>query len=215
RIASGRATIEASARTLVASWREHLAGLGELMLVDDPATDAALALAEDRVDAARKRLEEARAIRSHAEAATKAAQDAQAQILTWQANLEQVATKLADFDRKLAEIDVTVERLRGEREVRIAHHRELGNELDAAVARWSAALPANELVAGSHDARRVAMAALVEAWHRRAPGGGRAPAGGGGAPAPSAPPPHGQPRGPPPRRPRRGERPPPPRAPTA
>src|SRR5262249_31721665 len=168
RIASGRATIEASARTLVASWREHLAGLGELMLVDDPASGAALALAEDRVEAARKRLEEARAIRSQAEAATKAAQDAQAQILTWQANLEQVATRLADFGRKLAGIDVTVEALRGERAVRIAHPRELATELDAAVARWSAALPANELVAGSHDARRLAMTALVEAWHRRA-----------------------------------------------
>jgi DNA repair protein SbcC/Rad50 len=172
RTTAGRTTIDDSARTLVASWREQLSALGELMLVDEPATDAALALADDRIAAARKRFEEARATRSQTEAATKAAQDAQAQIQTWQANLEQIAGKLGEVDRKLAELDAAIERVRGEREARVSHHREVTREIDAAVARWTAVVPAGDLlwsgVPGTHDAQRLAMAALVASWHQRA-----------------------------------------------
>ena len=61
----GRERAVAGAGAAVGTWRDQLGALGELLLVEDPALPAAEALAADRQAQARKKLEEARATRSH------------------------------------------------------------------------------------------------------------------------------------------------------
>ncbi len=146
RLARERAAAVASATAATATWRDHLGALGELMLVDDPAAGAAEALAADRLAIAKKKLEEARATRHQTEAATKAAQDAQAEVQLGQVAVDQLAGKLAELDRRVAELDATISRARGERVSKVEQHAALARELAAAMARWHAALPAGEAV---------------------------------------------------------------------
>ncbi|HEU0034118.1 MAG TPA: AAA family ATPase [Kofleriaceae bacterium] len=142
RFETSRATAIASAAGAVPTWREHLASLGELLLVDDPASPAAEQLAAEREAIAKKRLEEARDVRRQTEAATKAAADAQADVQLAQAHVDQLAARLADVGRALADLEATAERLRGERAGRIERLGELAGSLEAAIASWIAALPA-------------------------------------------------------------------------
>ena len=141
RLAAARTTIAATVETTARTWREQLAALGELVLVADPATPEAEQLAVERVEVARGKLETARAARSEAVAASKAIADAQARIQARQADVDHHATGLHELEASLATIDAVVERLRGEQAGRIERHAELGAELEAAVARWVAALP--------------------------------------------------------------------------
>src|SRR6185503_5963162 len=80
RLVKHRASVVAAADAAIGTWRAKLAALGELLLEGDPATAAAGMLAADREAAAKKRLEDARAVRHQTEAATKAAQEAQAEM---------------------------------------------------------------------------------------------------------------------------------------
>ncbi len=136
--------LTASSAALAATWRERLAALGELMLVGEPAEPAAGALAADRLAAAKKKLDEARMTRSQAEAATKAAQDAQHEIQLCQNALDQLAAKLTEHERRIADLEASLGRARGERTSKAEHHAALEAELAAAMRRWRAALPANE-----------------------------------------------------------------------
>jgi DNA repair protein SbcC/Rad50 len=142
RLTRDRATLVAAAASAVTTWRDRLGALGELLLVEDPAVPAAEALAADRQAQARKKLEEARVTRSHTEAATKAAHDAQAEVQLCQITVDQAAGRLAELDKRRADLDATIGRLRGERASKLEHHAALASELAAAMARWSAALPA-------------------------------------------------------------------------
>ena len=142
RLTRDRATAVSAAASALATWRDRLGALGELLLVEDPALPAAEALAADRQALARKKLEEARVTRSHTEAATKAAQDAQAEVQLCQIAVDQLAGRLGELDKRRAELDATIGRLRGERASKLEHHATLASDLTAAMARWSAALPA-------------------------------------------------------------------------
>ena len=84
-----------------------------LLLAGDPATPQAEALAADRQALAKKALEEARATRSQTEAATKAAQDAQAEVQLGQVAVDQLASKLAELDLPKALVESETERLVG------------------------------------------------------------------------------------------------------
>jgi DNA repair protein SbcC/Rad50 len=141
RLTRQRTAAVASAESAVAIWREHLGTLGELLLVDDPASSAAEALAADRLELAKKQLEAARASRSQTDAATKAAQDAQADVQLCQVALDQLSARLGELDRRRAELDATIGRLRGERASKAEHGGALAGELAAAMGRWLAALP--------------------------------------------------------------------------
>jgi exonuclease SbcC len=160
RLTRQRVASVASAESAVAVWRDHLGALGELLLVDDPASPKAEALAADRVALAKKQLEAARASRSQTDAATKAAQDAQAEVQLCQVAVDQLSSKLGELDRRRAELDATIGRLRGERASKAEHAGALGGELAAAMARWLAALPADgaggadTLAGGVREARR-------------------------------------------------------------
>ncbi|HEX3477116.1 MAG TPA: AAA family ATPase, partial [Kofleriaceae bacterium] len=142
RLAQLQAAAVASAAAQVAAWRAQLGALGELMLVDDPATAAAEALAADRQDAARSKLEAARVTRSQTEAATKAAQDAQAEVQLCQVALDQLTGKRSDLEHRAAELDAKISRVRGEHASKLEQRAALAGELAAAMARWLAALPA-------------------------------------------------------------------------
>src|SRR5690606_34065568 len=98
RLVACRATAEASTQATRQRWREQLAALGELLLVDDPASAAAQQLADERVEAARGKLESARTARSQAEAVAKAGADAQGRVQARQADVEHHATKLREID---------------------------------------------------------------------------------------------------------------------
>jgi exonuclease SbcC len=144
RLTRDRAAAAAGAGAAITAWRAQLGALGELLLVDDPALPTAEALAADRQARAKKQLEDARATRSQTEAATKAAQDAQAEVQLCQVAVDQLAAKLAEHDRRLAELDATIGLGRGERASKLDHHAEVARELAAAMARWIAALPADD-----------------------------------------------------------------------
>lgn len=171
RLTQQRAVVVASAAAAGTTWRDQLGALGELMLVDDPATPAAEALAADRLALARGKLEAARATRSQTEAATKAAQDAQAEVQLVQAALDQLASRLAELDRRRAELDAMIGRARGEHASKLEQRAALAGELMAAMARWHAALPPtgpDDAVAQPRHALRSAAAGS-----RRAPAPGR------------------------------------------
>jgi exonuclease SbcC len=142
RHARERTARAASAEAAVATWRDHLGALGELLLVEDPASPAAEDLAADRATLAKKKLEDARMTRSQAEAAAKAAQDAQAEVQLCQVAVDQLAVKLAEHDKRLADLEATIGRFRGERTSKLDQHAGLASEMAAAMARWTVALPA-------------------------------------------------------------------------
>src|SRR3569623_1699876 len=76
RLLSARSAAAAAASSAHTAWRLHLAALGELLLVDDPACDAAQQLVAERGETARNRLDTARRARREAEAVAKASAEA-------------------------------------------------------------------------------------------------------------------------------------------
>ena len=178
RLGRERAAVVAGLASGVATWRERLGALGELMLVDDPAVDAAEALAADRQAIAKKKLEEARATRHQTEAATKAAQDAQADVQLCQVAVDHLASKLADLDRRVAELEAAIGRARGERISKAEQHAALARALAAAMMRWHAALPADGDVAGTAPSVDVGSPSRASASPRLAKlGAGASPSG--------------------------------------
>jgi exonuclease SbcC len=181
RFVSHRATAIASAAGAVGIWREHLAGLGELMLVDDPSTVAAERLAGEHEAAAKQRLEAARDTRRQTEAATKAAADAQAEVQLIRAHVDQLAARLAEVAKSLADLEAAAERLRGERAGRVERLAELEAALRQTIERWlgadaraSRAASARRSHAepvsaeeGELDRARVSLAELAAAWRAR------------------------------------------------
>jgi exonuclease SbcC len=159
RLANVRATTDASIEAAAKAWRDQLAALGELVLVGDAASPEAERLAAERGDAARGKLDAARAARSQAEAAAKAVAEAQARVQICAAEVEHHASSLRELDGELAALVATVERTRGEQAGRAERLAELGRELAEADARWS--LPAG------CDARP-AIAELAATWGRHA-----------------------------------------------
>lgn len=154
----------AAADRAVARWGEQLSALGELSLHRDPLADGAAAYALDLQVAAKKRLDEARAVRSQTEAATKAAADAQAEVQLAQAHVDAASTRLADTDRRVAELEAALAQRTAERETRAERHAELIAELAAAAARWRAAT-------SPPDARgpdRAWMTELASTWRAKA-----------------------------------------------
>ena len=186
RLARSRETAVASAAADIARWREQLAALGELLLEGDPSTADAARIAAELAATARARLEQARTIFSQTQAATKAAQEAQAEMQLAQASVDQIHAHLGDHDRRLAELDATLQRLAGERASRTERRLELESDLASAIARWRVATAAPS-VGSSHastkpgkrkrddldipanlvDARG-AMSELAAAWRSRA-----------------------------------------------
>lgn len=171
----GLATAVASVEAASARWGEQLTTLGELSLVRDPLAAGAEAYGLELHAAAKKRLDEAKTTRSQTEAATKAAADAQAEVALCQANLDMAGTRVADLDRKVADLDAAIGRTAGERTGRIERHAELAVELDAAVARWSEAAGEPAPVAArtrarggaTRDHHRTWMSELAVAWRGR------------------------------------------------
>jgi exonuclease SbcC len=155
RLLACRATADTTAREAQRRWREQLAALGELLLVDDPASEAAQQLAAERVEAARARLEAARTARSQAEAIAKAGAEAQARVQAWQNDVDQHASTLREIDAAIAAVDAASERVRGERAGKLDRQSELLAALGDALGRWSAEAlaPAQQQVLA--DARRV------------------------------------------------------------
>jgi exonuclease SbcC len=137
RLIACRATTEASTAAAQRRWRESLAALGELLLVDDPASDAAGRLAAERVETAKGKLEAARTARSQAEAVAKAGAEAQARVAARQSEVEHHAHKLRTLDGSLAQLEAAVERLRGERAGKLERQAELLAAIGDALAAWS------------------------------------------------------------------------------
>jgi len=155
RLIACRATTEASTAATQRRWRESLAALGELLFVDDPATDAAGQLAAERVETAKAKLEAARAARSQAEAIAKAGADAQARVAARQSEVEHHANKLRDLDGALGQLEAAVERLRGERAGKLERQAELLATIGDALASWSVASLATQQLQAIADAARV------------------------------------------------------------
>ena len=181
RNASTRATARASAESYARDWRTQLAGLGELILVIDPATPEAAQLAAERAAAARTKLEVARAARSAAQAAEKAINEAHARVQICQVELDHHLGDLREVATTLATLDAAIERLTGEQTGRIERHGELVRELAATLARWHAAVPdeiggapvahaRTQHASGSPnaDADQAFCAQLVQQWRERA-----------------------------------------------
>jgi exonuclease SbcC len=148
RLIACKATADATAEVAQAAWRKQLAALGQLLLVEDPAGDAARQLVDERTEAARQRLEAARRARAEVEAVAKASQEALTRVHARQTEVEHHADTLAKTAAALASHDASVERQRGERAGKLERHSELARTIEAAVARWAAALPAEAAVAG-------------------------------------------------------------------
>ena len=165
RLTGHRAKADDAATAAVGAWRDRLASLGELLLVDDPGSAAAAALAKEREDAARAALDAARATRGEAEGAAKATSEAQAQVLARQADVDQQARRLAELERSQRDLDAAIERQRGERAVQAEHGAALAAAIELTVARWRAAAPA-DLARGV--ALRTQLTALADLWRRRA-----------------------------------------------
>lgn len=174
-LARREAAAAAAAAAASATWRERLAALGELLLESDPATPSAEALASQRSDDARRRLEEARAVRHQTEAAAKAVQEAQGEVQLGRASLDRIAERLADHERRAAELAAAIERQEGELAGRRERRAELVAELEAALASWRAAAGPVELPgpgglasAAGCAAARGAVVELAAAWRARA-----------------------------------------------
>ncbi|MDQ3339840.1 MAG: AAA family ATPase, partial [Myxococcota bacterium] len=161
RLARSRETAVSSAASDVSRWRDQLASLGELLLEGDPSTPDAARIAADLEATARARLEQARMVFSQTQAATKAAQEAQADMQLAQASVDQIHEHLADHDRRIAELDATLQRLAGERASRTERRLELESDLAAAIARWRAAsstVPSSSLPSSTSSAGAAATA---------------------------------------------------------
>ena len=168
-----RSTADAAAADAVARWSEQLTALGELSLVRDPIAPGAEAYVLDLLAAARKKLDEAKATRSQTEAATKAAAEAQAEIQLGQANVDATAARVVEIERKVADLEAAIGRTTGERTGRVERHAELAAQLDAAIARWTAAAaepaPRSRGRTGvSRDHLRAWITELAVAWRARA-----------------------------------------------
>ncbi len=168
-----RSTADATAADAVARWSEQLTALGELSLVRDPLAPGADAYGLELLAAAKKKLDEAKATRSQTEAATKAAAEAQAEIQLGQANVDATAARVVDIERKVADLEAAIGRTAGERTGRVERHAELAAELDAAIARWTAAAaepaPRSRGRTGvSRDHLRTWITELAVAWRARA-----------------------------------------------
>jgi exonuclease SbcC len=159
RLAAVRATTETTIAATSRTWREQLASLGELLLVDDPTSDAAAQLAIERTEAAHAKLESARGARSQAEAVAKAATEAQARVQARHADVEHHVHALRNADGAIASIDAAVERLRGERAGKLERHGELVDTIEAAFTRWFGALP-------PEDAARAVVELALDALSR-------------------------------------------------
>ncbi len=159
RLVSCMVTTQATTAGAQKRWRESLAALGELLLVDDPASAAAQQLAEERIETAKASLEAARAARSQAEAQAKAGAEAQARVQARQADVEHHARKLRDIDAAIAQVDATVERLRGERAGKVERQAELLAAIGDALARWSV----EDVAPASGTGMRGSVDALVPA----------------------------------------------------
>ncbi|MBA3454071.1 MAG: hypothetical protein H0T42_13335, partial [Deltaproteobacteria bacterium] len=177
RLARSRVTAVATGEAAVTAWREQLTAIGELSLVGEPSGSAAEALGSELHAAAKKGLEDARTTRSQTEAATKAAADAQADVQLCQATVDQLGTRLADLDRRAAELDATIKGVLGERAGRLERRDQLTVELDAAVERWTAAVPTaapttrsparSKRTSGPYGEVRAWCAELVIEWRTR------------------------------------------------
>lgn len=141
RITAARTAAEAAAAAAHAAWRQHLAALGELLLVDDPACDAAHQLVAERIETARNRLDAARRARSEAEAVAKASAEAHGRVQARQTEVAHHAETVRSLSAALATHDTAAERQRGERAGKLERHDELTQAIAAALARWYAALP--------------------------------------------------------------------------
>ena len=158
RLVRHRDTALSSTASDATRWREQLCALGELLLETNPATLEAQRIAAELDASARARLEQARAVFSQTQAATKAAQDAQAEMQLAQAAVDHAHALVVDHDRRIAELEATVQRLAGERATRAERSLELESELTAAVARWRGALELADAPA-VHDASRAPASA--------------------------------------------------------
>jgi exonuclease SbcC len=136
RLMSCLATAQATSKACHARWREQLASLGELLLVDDPASPAAEQLTTERIEAARAKLEAARTARSHAEAVANASNEAQARVQARQADVEHHAHKLRELEAAIAQIDAAIERVQGERATKLTREHELLVEIADALDAW-------------------------------------------------------------------------------
>ncbi|MGE3542881.1 MAG: SbcC/MukB-like Walker B domain-containing protein, partial [Kofleriaceae bacterium] len=167
-----RAAADELRRSAITTWTERLSVLGELSLVRDPGEPDAEALANELRSTALARLEAARAARSQAESATRAAAEAQAQIQLCRADAEQLETRVRELERQLGEHDASLGRLRGERAGRSDRQRELDQDLEAAAKRWIDAVPerARTRVAeeASFERHRSWMGELASQWRSRA-----------------------------------------------
>jgi exonuclease SbcC len=156
RLIACRATTEASTAAAQRRWRESLAALGELLLVDDPASGAAAKLAAERVETAKAKLEAARAARSQAEAVAKAGAEAQARVAARQTEAELHAQKVGGVDAALAQLEAAVERSRGERAGKLERQAELLAAIGDGLAAWSVEIAAPDAIGA--DARGLAVA---------------------------------------------------------
>lgn len=136
RLISCLATAQATSKACHARWREQLATLGELLLVDDPASPAADQLATERIEGARAKLEAARTARSHAEAVANASSEAQARVQARQADVEHHAHKLRELEVTIAQLDAAIERVQGERGTKLTREHELLVEIADSLEAW-------------------------------------------------------------------------------
>jgi exonuclease SbcC len=136
RLAACRTTAAETGAIARATWRTQLASLGELLFVEDPASDAAEQLVGERTEAARGRLEAARRARAEAQAFASAIADASTRIHARQTEVKFHAEEVAKIDAVLAGHDANVERLRGERETKLELHAEVEATIEAVLARW-------------------------------------------------------------------------------
>ncbi|MDX2087500.1 MAG: AAA family ATPase [Kofleriaceae bacterium] len=167
RLTAQRTAATASIAQATAAWGEQLTVLGELSLVRDPTGAEAEQLARELRAVAVKKLEDARTTRSATEASLKAAAEAQADVQMCQANVDMLAAKLADLERRRADLASTVERLQGQRAERTERFAELTAQLEASVATW-ASLVSGETPPRKLEAQRAWLAEVAAAWRARA-----------------------------------------------
>jgi exonuclease SbcC len=170
RLVACLATADATAASAAERWRSQLATIGELPLVADPAAREAGGLARERAAAAWARLEAASDARRQVEAVATAMQEAQAVIVTRQAELAQRADELRAADVALGKAVAAIERLDGEREVKRARAAELRASTADRVDQWSTAIAGvvdrwSTAIAGEGLASvRRAVAAVAQRW---------------------------------------------------
>jgi exonuclease SbcC len=160
RLVARAAALDAARAGQLAAWRDQLAALAELALVDDPDAPAAAGFAAERMVAADAACEAARAERARVEAGLKAAADAHQESLARQADVGHVVARLASIDDDRRALAAVVERHAGERAARLAHAAELAAQIAAELAPW------RDVVADAEPA--AAIATLVAAWRRAA-----------------------------------------------